>query len=211
MATSFVEVLLQLHDELGADILSGGKIQTDAAGTTTPLATYQDLAGATPNTNPVILDSSGMAVIRQTNGVAYKWRVYDSDDNLLWTRDNITVGTAADADGDEYLVHLSFQGTPGAQSFMGGHIFDDAVTFPVDFEGAQGAVRTEPGSTFLISIQRDEVEVGTASIATTGVFTFATTGGTTVACTAGQTLDFVGPDTVGTAADFRITLPGTLT
>lgn len=209
MATSFVDVLLQLHDELGADILAGGKIQTDAAGTTTPLATYQDLAGATPNTNPVILDSSGMAVIRQTNGVAYKWRVYDSEDNLLWTRDNITVGTAAAASGDEYLVHMTFQGTPGAQGFMGGHIFDDAVTFPIDFEGAQGAVQTAPASTYTVSIRRDDVEVGTAAIATTGVYTFDTTGGTTVAFTAGQKMTFIGPDS-GTAADFCMTLPGTI-
>jgi hypothetical protein len=208
MATTFVDVLLQVRDELGADVLAGGYIQTDEAGTTTPLATYQDLAGATPNTNPVILDSAGMAVIRQTDGVAYKWRVYDADDNLLWTRDNITVGLSASTSGDDYLVHLSYQGTPGAQGFMGGHIFDDAVTFPIDFEGAQGHVGTSPDATYTISIKRNGVEVGTAVISTAGVFTFATTGGTTVACTAGQRLTFVAPDAVGTAADFIITIPG---
>lgn len=208
MATTFVDVLLQVRDELGADVLAGGFIQTDEAGTTTPLATYQDLAGATPNTNPVELDSSGMAVIRQTNGVAYKWRVYDSDMNLLWTRDNITVGTAAAASADDYLVHLSFEGTPGAQGFMGGHIFDDSVTFPIDFEGAQGWVETSPASSFVVSIKRNGTEVGTATISTAGAFTFATTGGTTVAFTAAQRLTFVGPDTVGTAENFLITLPG---
>src|SRR5690606_40287500 len=105
-----------------------------------PLATYQDLAGSTANANPVILDSAGMAVIRQTDGVAYKWVVSDSDDNVLWTRDNITVGTSAGGSGSDYLVHYTHTGTPTAQQFMGGHIFDDAVTFPIDFEGAQGAV-----------------------------------------------------------------------
>jgi hypothetical protein len=208
MATTFVDVLLQVRDELGADVLAGGYIQTDEAGTTTPLATYQDLAGATPNTNPVILDSAGMAVIRQTDGVAYKWRVYDADDNLLWTRDNITVGLSASTSGDDYLVHLSYQGTPGAQGFMGGHIFDDAVTFPIDFEGAQGWVETAPAAEFVISIQRNGVEVGTATIDTSGTYEFATTGGATVACTAGQRLTFVGPDVVGTGADFIITIPG---
>lgn len=208
MATTFVDVLLQLRDELGADVLAGGKIQTDEAGTTTPLATYQDLSGATPNTNPVILDSAGMAVIRQTDGVAYKWRVYDADDNLLWTRDNITVGTASSASGDDYLVHLSYQGTPGAQGFMGGHIFDDSVTFPIDLEGAQGSVGTEPAASFAISIKKNGAEVATATIDTDGVYTFATTGGTTVSFAAADVLTFTGPDSVGTAADFLITLAG---
>lgn len=210
MATTFVDVLLQLRDELGADVLSGGKIQTYEAGTTTPLATYTDLAGATLNANPVVLDSSGMATIRQTDGVAYKWVVSDSDDNVLWTRDNLTVGTAAGSSGTDYLVHLSGEGTPGAQGFMGGHIFDDSVTFPIDFEGAQGAVRTNPSTDFVISIQKNAVEVGTATISAAGAYTFATTGGTTVSYAAGDKLYFIGPDTVGTAADFVITLTGAL-
>jgi hypothetical protein len=35
--------------------LSGGKVYAYAAGTTTPLVTYTDAGGSTPNTNPVIL------------------------------------------------------------------------------------------------------------------------------------------------------------
>lgn len=207
MATTFVDVMLQIDDPTVVEKLSGGKIYTYEAGTTTPLVTYQALNG-TPNTNPVILDSAGMAVIRQTDGVAYKWIVTDADDNELWSRDNITVGLSASAAGDDYLIHLSHAGTPGAQSFMGGHIFDRSVTLPIDFEGAQGHVGTSPAAEFEISIQRNGVEVGTAIISTAGVYTFATTGGTTVACTSGQRLTFVAPDSVGTAADFIITMPG---
>ena len=208
MATTFVDVLLQLRDEFGAEALSGGKIYTYEAGTTTPLATYQDLAGATANTNPVILDSAGMAIIRQTDGEAYKWVVTDSDDNTLWTRDNITVGISSSASGDDYLVHVSGPGTPGAQQFMGGHIFDDDVTFPIDFEGAQAAVRTNPSGDYVISIQKNAVEVGTLTIDSSGAATFATTGGVTVSFASGDIMDLIGPDSVGTAADFRITIPG---
>ena len=208
MATSFVDVLLQVRDEFGAEALAGGKIQTYEAGTTTPLATYQDLGGATANTNPVILDSAGMAIIRQTDGVAYKWLVYDSDDNLLFTRDNITVGTSSSASGDDYLVHVSCKGTPGAQGFMGGHIFDDSVTFPIDFEGAQAAVRTNPGSDYVISIQKNAVEVGTLTIWSSGAATFATTGGVTVSVASGDTMYLIAPDSVGTAEDFVISIPG---
>lgn len=210
MATTFVDVLLQLRDELGADVLSGGKIETFEAGTTTPLATYQDLAGAVANTNPVVLDSAGMAIIRQTDGVAYKWVVSDADDNELWTRDNITVGTSADGASLSYQVAMTYLGTPSAQGYMGGHVFLDSVTFPVDFEGADGEVETNPGSDFVISIRRDNTEVGTATISTTGAYTFTSTGGVAVAFTAGQKLTFIGPDAVGAAADFCMTLEGTV-
>jgi hypothetical protein len=209
MATTFVDVLLQVRDELGADALAGGFIQTDAAGTTTPLATYQAING-TPNTNPVELDSAGMAIIRQTDGVAYKWRVYDADMNLLWTRDNITVGLSSSSSDQAYLVHMTFEGTPGAQGFMGMHIFSDEVLFPIDWDGAQGEVQTDPAAEFTISIKKNDVEVGTAEISTAGAYTFDTTGGTTVTFNAGDKLTFIGPDSVGTAADFGMTLEGTV-
>ncbi len=43
--------------------LAGGCVFTYQAGTTTPLATYTDSTGITQNSDPVILDSSGSAVI----------------------------------------------------------------------------------------------------------------------------------------------------
>lgn len=208
MATTFVDVLLQLRDEFG-DMLAGGYIHTYAAGTTTPLATYQELNG-TANTNPVHLDSAGMAVIRQTDGVAYKWVVTDSDGNELWTRDYITVGTAAGGSDESYLIHMTYQGTPGAQGYMGGHIFTDTVLFPIDLDGAAGEVQTSPGATFTISIQKNDVEVGTAAIGTDGAFEFDTTSHVTVTFTPGDKLTFIGPDSVGTAADFCMTLEGTV-
>ena len=39
--------------------LSGGKIYTYEAGTTTPLATYTSSTGVTAHTNPIVLDSGG--------------------------------------------------------------------------------------------------------------------------------------------------------
>ena len=43
--------------------LSGGKVYTYAAGTTTPQTTWSDAAGTVANANPVILDSRGEASI----------------------------------------------------------------------------------------------------------------------------------------------------
>src|SRR3569833_1207005 len=42
--------------------LAGGKINSNAAGTSPPLATYQNATG-TPISNPVVLDSGGLASI----------------------------------------------------------------------------------------------------------------------------------------------------
>lgn len=48
----------QFFDNNGTP-LSGGKIYTYEAGTTTPLATYTSSTGNTAHTNPIVLDSGG--------------------------------------------------------------------------------------------------------------------------------------------------------
>jgi hypothetical protein len=71
--------------------LVGGKIYTYAGGTSTPIATYTDYTAATPNTNPIILDSLGQANIWLLNTTTYKFIVKDADDVLLYTVDNIAI------------------------------------------------------------------------------------------------------------------------
>jgi len=81
----------QFFDNNGV-ILSGGKIYTYAAGTTTPQTTYTSVTGTTPHANPIILDSAGRVPggeIWLTAGVAYKFAIYTSLDILLGTYDNI--------------------------------------------------------------------------------------------------------------------------
>lgn len=77
--------------------LVGGKLYSYAAGTTTPLATYTTYAGNVANTNPVILDSRGEANVWLGANV-YKLALYDADNALIWTVDNIT------PEGDASLV-----------------------------------------------------------------------------------------------------------
>lgn len=69
--------------------LVGGKLYSYAAGTTTPLATYTTYAGTVANTNPVILDSRGEADV-WLGANFYKLALYDADNALIWTVDNIT-------------------------------------------------------------------------------------------------------------------------
>lgn len=78
---------LQFFDNNGNPLV-GGKLYTYAAGTSTPLATYTDSTGATPNANPIILDSRGEAVAWLALS-PYKWVLKDALDNLIWTVDNI--------------------------------------------------------------------------------------------------------------------------
>jgi hypothetical protein len=84
---------LQFFDLNGAP-LSGGKLYTYVAGTTTPLASYTDSTGNIANTNPIILDSRGEANV-WLSGDVYKFALYDSTNVLIWTVDNINGTTFA--------------------------------------------------------------------------------------------------------------------
>lgn len=208
MATSLAPILTQLFDNYG-DVLAGGFIYTYEAGTDTPLVTYQDLAGATPNANPVELDAAGRATVRVTDGVAYKFIVKDSDGVTIETIDNIIVGEAPGTSDNVYLVHLTYAGTPGAQAFMGGAAITHSFTFPVDFDGANGSVQTNPSGDYIITVKKNGVDCGTITISSAGVFDFATSGGGTVSCVYGDDITFVAPAS-GSAADFLVTLVGEL-
>lgn len=75
--------------------LSGGKVYTYDANTTTDKATYKDPYGLTPNTNPVILDAAGEADIYLEG--TYRIRITDRQDVLVndvakigsWFSDNL--------------------------------------------------------------------------------------------------------------------------
>ena len=81
----------QFFDNNG-DPLSGGKIFTYAAGTTTNQATYTSAAGVTAHSNPIILDAAGRVPggeIWLTDGLQYKFVIKTSTDVLIGTFDNI--------------------------------------------------------------------------------------------------------------------------
>lgn len=81
----------QLLDNSG-NVLSGGKIYTYAAGTTTQVTTYTSNTGVTANSNPIILNSAGRVPyeIWLTDGQNYKFVLKDSNDVLIGTWDNLS-------------------------------------------------------------------------------------------------------------------------
>lgn len=77
-------------------LLTGGKIYFYRAGSTTPLETYQDSAGTIANTNPVILDASGVANIYLLPA-KYRVEIYDANDVLIHEQDDIGTGIGSSA------------------------------------------------------------------------------------------------------------------
>lgn len=72
--------------------LSGGKIFTYSAGTTTNQVTYTSASGGTAHANPIILDSAGRVPsgeIWLTDSLQYKFVIKDSNNVLIGTYDNI--------------------------------------------------------------------------------------------------------------------------
>jgi hypothetical protein len=72
-------------------VLSGGKIFTYAAGTTTPLTTYTSISGLTANSNPIILDSGGRLPedMWLQEGLKYRFVLKDSCDIQIGEYDDI--------------------------------------------------------------------------------------------------------------------------
>lgn len=68
--------------------LVGGKLYTYAANTLTPKATYTNAAATVSNTNPVILDSRGEAVIFWSG--SYDIVLKDSLDNVIYSAEDIS-------------------------------------------------------------------------------------------------------------------------
>ena len=84
-------VAAQFFDNSG-NVLTGGKIYSYAAGTTTPQVTYTSAAGATFHSNPIILDAAGRVPsgeIWLADGLSYKFVIKDANEVLIGTYDNI--------------------------------------------------------------------------------------------------------------------------
>jgi len=94
-------------------VLSGGKLYTYAAGTTTPKVTYTTSAGNIAHSNPIILNSAGRVPTGEIwlTVAQYKFVLNTSDDVLIATYDNISgIGAA------EFQVQ-NFTGT-GSQTIF---------------------------------------------------------------------------------------------
>jgi hypothetical protein len=89
--SAFGGVGAQFFDNNG-NPLSGGKIYTYEAGTTTPLATYTSSTGNTAHTNPIVLNAAGRVPSGGEIWIAlrlYKFVLETSTSVLIATYDNV--------------------------------------------------------------------------------------------------------------------------
>lgn len=105
MAVTMTMPLFQFFDDNGVP-LAGGKIYAYESGTTTPKDTYTDSTEATPNSNPIVLDSAGRCPLPWING-SYKFIITDSNDvqigNIL---DGVTSFSTLSSSGTSSAVPI---------------------------------------------------------------------------------------------------------
>lgn len=116
---SLAPVMRQRFFDSNGDPLSGGKLYTYEAGTTTPQASYTDSSLGTANANPVILDANGEADVWLDPSLSYKFTLTDSNDVEQFTTDNV-IGLLT----NNSVITASIQ--DGAVSTA--KIADDAIT-----------------------------------------------------------------------------------
>jgi hypothetical protein len=116
----------QFFDNSG-NVLTGGKIYTYAAGTTTPAPTYTTVNGNVFRTNPIVLDAAGRlpagGELWLPIGVGYKFIIKTSTEVLIATYDNIPSAAQAPAanDADSIMYEQGYTVTAG--SFVVGKIY----------------------------------------------------------------------------------------
>ena len=113
MASFLGSPKVQYFESGTAEFLSGGKLYSYQAGTLIASVTYPTIADAdaqtNANANPVILDARGEASVVIAG--ATKLILKDSDDNTIWTEDDIGVSAASgdivDTAGETLLKFVS--------------------------------------------------------------------------------------------------------
>lgn len=136
---------LQFLDSNGL-VLSGGFIETFAAGTSTHATTYSDALGASPNPNPTPFDSAGRVILFIRPTIAYKFVVMNAALAIVSTVDNITA-TGGGAGGGQFFNVRDY----GA---VGDGVTNDAAAFTAAYAAANlvgGLVLVPPGNFDLLT------------------------------------------------------------
>lgn len=121
--------------------LVSGKLCTYVSGTSTPATTYTTAALNVANTNPVILNSAGRAVVFLRPGSSYKFVLYSagsdqtcSTGTLQWSVDNVTALPTSN-------VNLDIDGTAGESLSAGDVVYlkDSTGWYKADADAASSS------------------------------------------------------------------------
>jgi hypothetical protein len=175
---------------------AGYKLFTYLAGTLTKQNTLTDSTGATPNTNPIILDANGSAAVWMTPGILLKFVLAlptDTDPPTIpiWTADNV------DGVNDTFVTGINViqYGADPTGAADSAAAFNNAMTAAVAGGGYQIFIPPGTytlGSTFILKTGVDVVGSGVNSTILIGK------AGTTMDVV--QTQNFATLTTTGTAA-----------
>jgi hypothetical protein len=122
-------VAAQFFTNTGA-VLTGGKLYTYQAGTTTPQVTYTTSAGNVARTNPVVLDAAGRVPDSGEIWITsqpYKFVLKDSNDVLIATYDNVVAAgssayTIENFTGNGATVSFTLSSAPNSENSTFVHI-----------------------------------------------------------------------------------------
>lgn len=104
-----------------------------------------------------------------------------------------------------YPMSFFFTGSPTSSQVLYLHTVTDACTIADDFAGSVGDVGTNPSSSFVMDVAVNGTNVGTITIATTGIFTFNTTAGA-ISLVAGDRISVTAPASVDTPQNVSVSL-----
>lgn len=88
--------------------LAGAKLETWAANTSTPLATYRDVELTIPHSNPILADAGGLFPAIYLSATSYKFILKTAAGAIVWS-ENVIPAT-----------HLNTSGIAGDVKFFGG-------------------------------------------------------------------------------------------
>lgn len=184
------------------DYLSGGKLYSYDAGTTTARNTYPTIADAlaftNANANPVILDTRGEANVVISGST--KLILKDANDNVIWTVDN--VGSASqdilDSNGNEVLKFVSVSSAVNELTVTNAATSNSPILSSTGGDTNVGFKITSKGSgtLFLDAGSTGTVDIGTSS---TGAINLKRNTAITGTCTVSSTLEVTGGITVPAA------------
>lgn len=174
--TSLIPNAVAHFDDNNGAPLAGGQIFFYIPNTSTPKATYQDAAQTILNTNPIILDSRGEAVIWGSG--TYRQVVKDSLGNLIWDRitQDPNAGLTGNMTDNQFVAGTDFTPgtttqltlTAGPGSLANTWAFFDTL-YQDDTQYSISGTTLTFGSPIPIGVQRVTVKIGsTLAIGTPG-------------------------------------------
>lgn len=184
--------MVQFLDANGNPVALGTVGHYEPGGLTAK-TTWQDYAQQAQNDNPLTLDEAGRATIW---GVGrYRQIVLDAQGNQVWDKE--TLG-ALDVTSNNVVCDGVYEGDapPVASAFLDGHVLPANVQWAADFAGSGAHVQSThlPTSTYVVSIQLNDSQIGTLTYNTDGTHAFATTSVTRTA-NKDDRITFIGPVT----------------